>query len=286
MRIEFKSNNTILYDVPDFNLDQTFSCGQCFRWNNISPDTYIGVAFGRVLKITQNDGKFIMHNTSVEDFNKIWNGYFDIPRNYGEIKKSLAIDSVMEKAIASGGGIRILRQDVWETIISFIISSSNNIPRIKKIITALCENFGEPLEEGLYSFPSPENLRGITEDDLAPIRAGYRAKYMVDAVNKVLSGDVDISSFDKLDTDSVRQELLKINGIGNKVADCILLFGLGRTDVFPVDVWINNTMCKLYPDRCTSLNNVRLVGRELFGNYCGIAQQYLFYYARENGGNI
>ena len=272
--------------MTDFDLEQTFSCGQCFRWNKTAENTFTGVAYGKVLKISMSDGIFILYGVSPEDYYNIWEGYFDLPRNYGEIKKALATSSVMEKAICAGGGIRILRQDVWETILSFIISASNNIPRIKKIIASLCENFGESLPGGLYSFPSPDRLCGVTAEDLAPIRAGFRAKYIADAANKINSGEVDIGTLFKMDTATARKELIKINGIGNKVADCILLFALGRMEVFPVDVWINNTMCRLYPEKCTSLTSVRSAGPEIFGEYCGIAQQYLFYYARENGGNI
>lgn len=284
LKAEFKNNNVYLTDVQDFDLEQTFMCGQCFRWDKTSENTFTGAACGKVLKISMYDGAIILHGSSVEDYYNIWEKYFDLHRNYGEIKKNLAIDKVMEKAMSAGSGIRILRQDVWETIISFIISASNNIPRIKKIITALCENFGEPLSDGLYSFPSPDRLRGITAEDLAPIRAGFRAKYIADAANKITSGEVDIAALDTMDTWAARKELLKINGIGNKVADCVLLFALGRMEVFPVDVWINNTMCKLYPEQCTSLASVRTAGPEIFGEYCGIAQQYLFYYAREMGG--
>ncbi len=286
MKIQFENNNAVLYDMPDFDLNQTFMCGQCFRWNKISENSYAGVAFGKVLKISAAEGKFILHDTTPEDYYNIWERYFDISRDYTQIKKNLSTDLVMEKAIMSGSGIRILRQDIWETIVSFIISASNNIPRIKKIITSLCENFGSQLDDGFYSFPSPEQLRDVTADELAPIRAGFRAKYIADAAKKVNSKEVDITSLDMLDTEHARNELLKINGIGNKVADCILLFALGRTEVFPVDVWINNTMTKLYPERCSSLKSVRIAGREIFGCHCGIAQQYLFYYARENGGII
>ena len=286
LKVEFKNNNVYITDMPDFDLEQTFMCGQCFRWNKTTENTYAGVAFGKVLKISLKDQNFILHSCSPEDYYNVWEKYFDLTRNYGEIKKSLATSKVMENAISAGSGIRILRQDIWETVLSFILSASNNIPRIKKIITSLCENFGDPLSDGLYSFPTPEKLRGITPEDLAPIRAGFRAKYIVDAVSKITSGKVDIDELYKMDTATARKELIKISGIGNKVADCILLFALGRMEVFPVDVWINNTMCKLYPERCTSLADVRSAGPEIFGEYCGIAQQYLFYYARENGGDI
>lgn len=284
--VKFEKNNTILSDFVDFDLKQTFTCGQCFRWDALPDGSYCGIAFGKVLKISAEGTRFVLHGVSKKDYTDFWEQYFDIRRDYSAIKKSLDISDTMNKAISAGKGIRILRQDIWETTLSFIISASNNIPRIRKIIAALCEQFGDKLDDGFYSFPTPERLKGITADDLAPIKAGFRAKYIADAVNKVTSGEIDLYGLEKLDTDSARKELLKINGIGNKVADCILLFSLGRMEVFPVDVWINNTMCALYPDRCTSIANVRTAGPEIFGENCGIAQQYLFYYARENGGNI
>lgn len=286
MKIEFANNNVILYNPPDFDLEQTFSCGQCFRWDKINDNTFSGVALGKSLKISTADDQIILHNCSPDDYSAIWEKYFDFGRDYSTIKKILSVDPIMKKATDKGSGIRILKQDLWETTISFIISASNNIPRIKKIIASLCENFGDNLGGDIYSFPTYSKLKGITVEELSPIRAGFRAKYIVDAVNKVNSGEVNFDLIEQLDTDLARKELLKINGIGNKVADCILLFALGRTEVFPVDVWINNTMCKLYPDRCKSLNDVRIAGPEIFGEHCGIAQQYLFYYARENGGNI
>lgn len=286
LRIEHIDNNVILYSPPDFNLEHTFMCGQCFRWDKSDDGTFCGIAHGKVLKISSSDDKIIFHNCSLEDYYNIWGNYFDMNRDYSEIKTNLSSDPVMKKATDTGYGIRILKQDLWETTISFIISASNNIPRIKKIIASLCELYGDKLDENTYSFPTYQQLQGITVEDLSPIRAGFRAKYIVDAVNKANSREVNFNLLAQLDTDSARKELLKISGIGDKVADCILLFALGRTEVFPVDVWINNTMCKLYPDRCLSLSDVRAVGPEIFGRHCGIAQQYLFYYARENGGNI
>lgn len=286
MKVQFKNNDTILSGVTDFNLTQTFDCGQCFRWSKIDDSSYSGIAHGKYLKISADGNNVILHNTSAEEYYETWEEYFDISRDYSDIKRSLSNGEVMIRAIKSGGGIRILKQDLWETTISFIISASNNIPRIKKIIELLCENFGDHLGDGNYSFPTPQKLSGITADDLSVIRAGFRGKYIADAVLKVNSGEVDIYNLHNLDTQTARKELLKINGVGNKVADCILLFGLGRTEVFPVDTWINNVMCKIYPERCKSLSDVRAAGPEIFGNNCGIAQQYLFYYARENGGNI
>lgn len=286
LRVESVNNNVILYNPPDFDLEQTFMCGQCFRWESIGDNSYFGVAGSKPLKISREGKNIIFHDCTLSDFKDVWENYFDLSRDYSKIKESLSIDPVMKKATDKGSGIRILKQDLWETTISFIISASNNIPRIKKIISALCENFGDKLSDSIYSFPTYNQLQGVTVNDLDVIRAGFRAKYIIDATEKFTSGEISLDSLIKLDTDSARKELLKISGVGNKVADCILLFALGRTEVFPVDVWINNTMCKLYPDHCSTLADVRLAGPKLFGDHCGIAQQYLFYYARENGGNI
>ncbi len=286
MKIYQENNNIIIENSKDFCLKQTFDCGQCFRWEQTDDSVFEGVAFGRVLSLKTEEDRIVLLNTNMEDYENIWAKYFDLSRDYSKIKQSLSSDTILKKAISSGEGIRILRQDPWETLVSFIISASNNIPRIKKIIGLLCEHFGKPLGSRHFSFPDAKGLWGITEEDLSPIRAGFRAKYIVDAVNKVASGEIDLHKCEFLDTDSLKKELMKINGVGEKVADCILLFAFGRTEVFPVDVWIKNTMQKLYPEKCSNLKQIRTAGRELFGEHCGIAQQYLFYHAREKGGNI
>ncbi|MBR0088311.1 MAG: DNA-3-methyladenine glycosylase 2 family protein, partial [Clostridia bacterium] len=209
---------------------------------------------------------------------------FDLGRDYGEIKKGLAKDEIMKIATKYGGGIRILNQDLWETVVSFIISASNNIPRIKGIIERLCALYGSEIEymgEIYYSFPDYNTLAGLTREDLAPIRAGYRDKYILDAAQKFADGILSDTYIRSLPTAEAKKELLSVNGIGEKVANCILLFGLQRTESFPVDVWIKRIMEYCYFNGETTIPAVSALAKEKFGDNGGFAQQYLFFYARE-----
>ncbi|MBR2471689.1 MAG: DNA-3-methyladenine glycosylase 2 family protein [Clostridia bacterium] len=272
-------------NLNSFNPVHTFDCGQCFRWNKNDDGSFTGVACGRVIKVSYTNNNFTLYNTNLQEFNLIWSKYFDIDRDYDEIRTSLAIDDTMRRATDCGSGIRILRQDTWETVVSFIISASNNIPRIKQIVEALCRLYGKKIYmdgKEYYTFPSYQDLQGIEEGDLAPIKSGFRAKYIVDAVKKANDGSLDFAALETEDITTSRNMLLEVKGIGNKVADCILLFGCGRFDVFPVDTWIKKAMTALYPAHCEGVKTIAEAGEKLFGKYCGLAQQYLFYYAREN----
>lgn len=280
---------SVTFSAKDFNLKHTFLCGQCFRWDENDDGSFTGIALDRVVKIKASDKYITLFNANLQEFNEIWSNYFDFSRDYGVLKCNIAKDDIMRAAVDYGWGIRILHQNTWETIISFIISASNNIPRIKGIISRLCELYGNKIEafgNTYYTFPTPQALKGATESDLAPIRSGFRAKYIVDAVNAVFDGRLNLNEFPNMSTQEIKQRLLGINGIGNKVADCILLFGCGRFDVFPVDTWIKKAMNSLYPDECARCRDVRTAGEEYFGENCGLAQQYLFYYARENKLNF
>jgi N-glycosylase/DNA lyase len=272
-----------LFGVQDFDIVQTFECGQCFRFEKQTDGSYIGVAFGRGLKIRQQNDHITLFDTTLDEYQTIWESYFDFQRDYQAVKQALSKDPVMERVIPYGNGIHILHQDLWETIASFILSSSNNIPRIKKIITALSQNFGDAvsyLGNTYYSFPSAEKLASVSLDSLSVIRAGYRDKYLLDAAKKMTSGM--FSDIKSLSTNDAKKLLMQINGVGTKVADCILLFGLGRTDAFPVDVWIRRIMEHCYFDDKQTIDNIIVFSREKFGNLGGFAQQYLFFYAREN----
>ena len=285
MNIIEKDGNIILKNPDSFNLTHIFECGQCFRFNEVSKNCYRGVAKGRVLTITQSGDEVILKNTTYPDFKNIFEDYFDLLTDYSEIKKRLSKDPVLKEAIAFGGGIRILRQDLWEAVISFIISASNNIPRIKKIIESFCYNFGEKIiSEGMdfYTFPTPQKISGITLEDLGIIKAGYRDKYILDARDKFLSGEISEEKLRPLSYADAKKELMKIKGVGNKVADCILLFGLSKSDSFPVDVWVKRVMEHFYFDGEESIQNISDFAKTTFGNLGGYAQQYLFFYAREN----
>lgn len=283
MRVEFKDKNIILSDVADFDLFQTFECGQCFRWDKVSDNAYIGIAVGKALKIEKRDNSFVLYNTTKEDFDNIWYRYFDFETDYSAIKTALGHDSVMQTAIAYGEGIRILRQDLWETVVSFIISASNNIPRIKKIISAFCDSFGEPTEymgRVYHLFPTPDVVASLSLEDLAVIKAGFRDKYILDAARRFASGDMDFLR--EMNNNDAKKQLMTIKGVGNKVADCVMLFGLYRRDSFPVDVWINRIMEYCYFNSRRRIEDISDFAYNKFGQYCGYAQQYLFFYAREN----
>ena len=286
MEIITKNSNVILQNVADFNLTHIFDCGQCFRWNKTGDNTYTGVAKGRALTISQDGDTVVLHNTTERDFYDVWYNYFDFNTDYGEIKAELSKDSVMRDAISYGDGIRILNQDLWETVVSFIISASNNIPRIKGIVERLCSAYGDDTEydgNTYYTFPSVEKMAELSKEDLSVIRAGFRDKYIIDAVLKFKNNELSADALYKMTTPEAKKALMTITGVGNKVSDCILLFGLKRADSFPVDVWIKRIMEYCYFDgKEQPIDKISAFAEEKFGKLGGYAQQYLFFYAREN----
>lgn len=256
-------------DAPqNFNLGQTLNCGQCFRFYE-SGDRYCGVALQKYIEIEHSENKLIIYSDKEISQDEL-SDFFDFSLNYNEINSVLSQDKTMEIAIKYAGGIRILKQPAWEVLCSFILSQNNNIKRITGIIERLCENFGEDIGGGHYSFPTAEKIAALTADDLAPIRSGFRAKYVIDAAQKVVSGEVNIDEIFLLDTDAAREILMKIHGVGPKVADCVLLFGFHKLDAFPKDVWIKKALSEFYP------NGVP----DYIMKHGGIAQQYLFHYIR------
>lgn len=287
MKIDFVNDNVIVHNVDDFDLSHIFLCGQCFRFNPHADGGYIGTANGKTVRITQNNSTVVFHNTSREDFEGVWCDYFDLDRDYGKIKEALLNDGdeVMAKAIEYGCGIRILKQDLWETVVSFIISASNNIPRIKKIINTLCHEFGTPHiydGETYYSFPTPEVIAGLSAEDLSVIRAGFREKYILSCAKAVVSGEFELNTLYTMSTTDAKKALMSLPGIGNKVSDCILLFALNRFDSFPVDVWIKRIMEFCYfNNKQQTVDTISKLAQDKFGALGGIAQQYLFYYAHD-----
>ena len=264
--------------VCDFDLPRIFECGQCFRWNADENGVYTGVAFGRAARIERRGGEILISG-SAEDFENIWRGYFDLGLDYAAIRQSLCINDYMCEATAFGAGIRILRQDMWEALCSFIISQCNNIPRIKKIIETLCRLYGSPfsaLGGEFFSFPDAGTLAGLSPDDLAPLRCGYRAPYIISAARAVSEGRIDLDALSKGDPDTALRTLKTLNGVGDKVANCAVLFGLHMLDAFPVDVWMKKAIRNhCGPDFDPSV----------FSPYAGIAQQYMFYYERSGPGS-
>ena len=223
-----------------------------------------------------NEANSIFITCSIEDFDAVWRDYFDLGRDYSEIRRKLCIDEYMENATRFGAGIRILRQDSWEALCSFIISQCNNIPRIKRIINILCREFGDAIcFEGVdhYTFPGAPRLAGLEERDLAPLRCGYRAEYIINAARAVASGSLDLSSLGSKPYEDARAELMKLRGVGNKVADCTALFGLNMLGAFPMDVWIKRAIAEQYGPGFDP---------SVFSPFAGVAQQYIYHYARGN----
>lgn len=273
--ITYKNGNVYMDDVKNFDLAMTLDCGQAFRWKEDN-GVWLGVAFGKRLKISKENESIVFFDTSKEDFENIWSDYFDFSRDYGKIIDDIKSDEILKKASDFGYGIRILNQEPFETLCSFIISQNNNIPRIKGIIDRLCKKYGQKIDDDLYSFPDAETLSKLTANDLSDIRMGFRAKYIIDASQKVASGEVNLSDLFSLDTDTARTELMKIKGVGPKVADCTLLFSLKHFDAFPKDVWIKRAVEVLFPQGLPECAN----------GYKGIVQQYIFYYSRSGNLNI
>ena len=282
----FKENgNIILNSAEDFDVSHIFECGQCFRWDRQPDGTYLGVARDKVLKIGQEGARVTFFDTTWADFQAVWRPYFDLDTDYGRVKDALCADDVLCRAVAYGAGIRLLRQDVWECIVSFILSAGNNIPRIKKIISTLCRTFGDPVEYGntiYYTFPGPEKLAGVSLQDIACIKAGFRDKYILDAAVKIAGGKIRLCDLENANDAEAKKILMQIDGVGNKVADCILLFGLARRAWFPVDVWIRRIIQYYYFQDAKTADDVAAFSRRRFGELGGYAQQYLFFYAREN----
>ncbi len=269
MKRDFMSS-IIIPNVRDLDLEQTLDCGQSFRWEKQNDGSFSGVAFGKYVNISLDGTDMIIKNAAPED-EKIWREYFDLELDYGKIRGDISkLHPVLEDAARYAPGIRILRQEPYEALCTFIISQNNNIKRIKGIVARLCESFGDEIDEGVYTFPTAERLAKLTPEDLAPLRAGFRNRYIIDSAKKVDSGEVDLELCKTADYETARAELMKITGVGAKVADCTLLFGMHRVEAFPVDVWMKRAMEKLFPGM--TAND--------FGEYAGIAQQYIFHYSR------
>ena len=285
-----KEQKYIIENQESFELKDIFECGQCFRWNENENGSYTGVINNGVLNVEKQGKKIFFTGILDQDIKEVVRFYFDLDRNYEEIKMQLSnIDKYLKTSVEYGKGIRILNQDLWETIISFIISANNNIPRIKGIIERISKEYGTEIEwngEKYYTFPTPEQLGKATVEDLRSLGTGFRDIRIYETTQKVLSGEFNLKEVQKKDTLSAREELLTLSGVGTKVADCILLFStLKRFDVFPIDVWVRRVMNELYikneDETKVSKKDIMKIANEKFGNLEGLAQQYLFYWKRE-----
>ena len=266
---------TEAYLLPESELDvvKTFECGQCFRWRPGEDGVYRGVAGGRAARVYPRGGDVYIE--AEERDLPFWREYFDLGTDYAAARESVEVCDYIRECAAYGEGIRILRQDKWEALCSFIISQCNNIPRIKGIVEKLCALYGEPVEAPwgeARAFPAAERVAELEEIDLAPLHAGYRAPYILAAARAVAAGELDLEKTGLLPCTEARAELKKLNGVGDKVANCVVLFGLHQLDAFPVDVWIKRALAENMPEGFEPSS---------LGKYAGLAQQYMFYHARE-----
>ncbi|MDT8715491.1 DNA-3-methyladenine glycosylase 2 family protein [Clostridium sp. 19966] len=290
--IEEKDSCVIVKEVKNFELPHVFDCGQCFRWNKVDENTYIGVAFERVIEVEKSGNDIIIHNSTKKDFYNIWEEYFDLKTDYTAIKERLKKDEILHQSVEFGHGIRLLKQDPFELVISFIISANNRIPMIKKEIENISRNWGKKLEykgKEYYAFPKVEDLASREVNEFENCGVGFRAKYIKDTVEKIYNSkkivdfeEYDVNKIKALEDDGCHEALQKFSGIGPKVADCIMLFSMQKYSAFPVDVWVKRAMMHFYVAPDVSLKKIRDFARNKFGKDAGFAQQYLFYYAREN----
>ncbi len=281
----------VVNNIDSFELKDIFECGQCFRWNKELDGSYTGIFKNNVINVKKENNKVIFEGICKDNIKEEIEEYFDLKRNYKKIKEELSkIDNNMKISIEYGQGIRLLNQDLWETIISFIISANNNIPRIKGIIEKLSKTYGKKIEwkgKEYYTFPTPKELSKATVKDLRSLGLGFRDQRVYETTKLVFTNQIDLNKLkEEKESKKIKETLLKMPGVGPKVADCILLFStLKYLNVFPVDVWVRRVMNELYfnlPDE-TKLKRQQIenLAVQKYGNLAGLAQQYLFYWKRE-----
>ena len=301
-------NKIILKDVKNFNPKHIFECGQCFRWNRVEENVetkFRGVVHGKVITVSLEGNDVILENVTLPEFHDHFKEYFDWNRDYDKVKQKLKKDPLMKEAMAFGYGIRILNQEPFETLISFILSANNIIPKIKNGVRKISLNYGKEISyqgETYYAFPTPEELSVASEDDLRALGVGFRAKYIYETTKMIVRarallearesraltdeelGDLkyDLDYLATLPHDLCHLGLQGYVGVGPKVADCVMLFSMKKQEAFPVDVWVKKAMVHFYGAESTNLPKIRTFGQAQFGNLSGFAQQYLFYHAREN----
>ena len=289
MKYVKKGKDIIVSDIGDFNLAQTLECGQCFHFmrsdEGIGTDVseYALAAFGKGLRVIQEGDTFTFFDTDKYEFEKVWIPYFDLDRDYGMIKDFIIErNPELREIVEKNAGIRLLNQDFFETLLSFIISQNNRIPQIKKVVADISATWGRKVGAGLYSFPEPEDLSGVCADDFKEKKTGFRAAYLCDAVSKTISGEIKGEELAGMGLEECEKKLCSIKGVGPKVANCIMLFSLGKREAFPIDVWMKRVLEQVYFEgEEKTKNELAVFAREKYGEYGGYAQQYLFAYARE-----
>ena len=279
------ANDVIVENVKDFNPIHIFECGQCFRWFKREDDSFTGIVKCKVINVKYIENKLVINNSNIQDFIDLWFDYFDLGRDYSEIKEVLSRDETMKKAIEFGGGIRLLKQDIWETLVSFVISANNRIPMIMKVVASISKEYGKAIvydNYKFYSFPEVDKISESSVEELEVCKAGFRCKYISLTSQLVKEGAINLNELGSLETNDARDELMKLPGVGPKVADCVLLYSGTKYNVFPTDVWVKRVMEELYFNRQASFKEIQQLSNDKFGDLSGFAQQYLFYYAREN----
>ena len=286
-----KEQKYIIKNTESFEPTHIFECGQCFRWNKEEDGSYTGVVGHNVLNVKKNENEVTITGLCSEKIEELCKKYFDLETDYEAIKEKLSkIDDNLKISIEYGNGIRILKQDTWEALISFIISANNNIPRIKGIIERISKKYGKTIKwqgKEYYTFPTPEELSKASVVDLRKLGLGFRDTRVFETTRLVNTKQIDIYELEKIiHTKKLREELLKYPGVGPKVADCIMLFSMRRFEVFPIDVWVRRVMNELYiydeDESKVSKKKIADIAKEKFGDLEGLAQQYLFYWKREN----
>ena len=289
----------IIEEVKNFKLKHIFECGQIFRFEEIADGHFIIIALGKVIELKEEGHNILIYNSTEEEVKNVWIKYLDLDRDYSEIKKELSKDSLLRESIEFGYGVRVLNQNPFEMLLSFIISARNNIPSIKKTVNKISMKWGKEIEykgKTYYTFPDILDIKDAKLEEIQETGASFRSKYIVDTIQNVYSaikrnsitGDgkellkYDLDYIKSLTDDECHAALQEFKGVGSKVADCIMLFSMEKTSAFHVDVWVKRAMIHFYGAEDASLNKIRIFGRNKFGKLAGFAQQYLFYYAREN----
>ncbi|OOM79706.1 DNA glycosylase [Clostridium sp. BL-8] len=302
--IKFSKDHVIIEGVKNFKLKHIFECGQIFRFEEIEENDFIVIAFGKLIEVKEEGSNVIIYNTNEEEFNRIWLNYFDLNRDYSDIKEELSKDVLLKQSIEFGYGVRVMNQDPFEMLLSFIISARNNIPSIKKTVNKISTKWGKEISyknKVYYAFPSIYEIKDATLEEIQETGASFRSKYLIDTIKNVYNSVKDenlklneensyikynLDYIKRLSDDECHDALQEFKGVGSKVADCIMLFSMEKTSAFPVDVWVKRAMIHFYGAEDSSLNKIRIFGRNKFGKLSGFAQQYLFYYARENKINV
>ncbi len=302
--IKFSRDEVIIEGVKNFKLKHIFECGQIFRFEEVEENDFIVIAFGKLIEVKEEGNNVVIYNTNEEEFNRIWLNYFDLNRDYSDIKEELSKDILLKQSIEFGYGVRVLNQDPFEMLLSFIISARNNIPSIKKTVNKISVKWGKQInykDKIYYAFPSIYEIKDATLEEIQETGASFRSKYLIDTIKNVYNSVKDenlklneenpylkynLDYIKRLSDDECHDALQEFKGVGSKVADCIMLFSMEKTSAFPVDVWVKRAMIHFYGAEDSSLNKIRIFARNKFEKLSGFAQQYLFYYARENKINI